>query len=209
MFEPSARSFYNLAVHLLNMGDKREALQSVEESLKLDPDHAEAQKLLEKLAGRPAPTKFNIRDKFIDVAPSTPREGYEKLRHVFPFLRYNQGPWKALGWTIIGISIVSVILFKVWPPVQAPAKLDQHDTFMGFRPLQTPFAAFEIALFVMMILCSTIWTSMDLIDRRGRALWMVPTMIYCFLFLPFIPESNLHGIGSAGYRIDVTRKGKW
>ncbi len=193
MLEPSAKSFYNLAVHLLNAGEKIEALESVQEALKLDPNHAEAQQLMIKLAGTGAVPQFSVEGKAVNpsAAATTPRPGYgeEKLRHVFPCLAYSQPQWKAFGWTIVGLAAFSVILVKVAFPLQVPAKPDPKDYLMGYRPIRTPFAMAEIGFFITMILASMIWTSMDLIDRRGRALWMVPMMICCFLWMPFVPQA--------------------
>jgi len=196
MLEPTAQAFYNLAVHLHNIGDKAEALETVEECLKLDANHQAAKLLLARIAGQGAEPQFSADGKPVEPTMLARKRRYGFGRkHLFAVLAENQEAWVALGWTVVGLSILSVLLVKVNFPLVPPAKPDPKDLLLGYKPINSPGAFATIGFFVTMILASMIWTSFDLIDRRGRALWMVPMMICCFLFLPFIPQSLYMAIG--------------
>ncbi len=116
-------------------------------------------------------------------------------KHIFPWIGENQGPWAALGWAIIVASLVSVVLIKVFFPFQVPDRFNIHDSYGGLRPIQSPIAFATIAFFLTMVLASMIWTSLDLIDRRGRPHWMIPMMLCCFFCAPFVSQSLYMWIG--------------
>jgi hypothetical protein len=122
------------------------------------------------------------------------RYGYGR-KHLFALLAENQEPWVALGWTIVGLAILAAILMKLYFPLEAPKNPDPKNPLLGFKPVNSLAAFGLITFFLTTILASMIWTSLDLIDRRGRALWMIPMMLCCFLFLPFIPQSLYMYVG--------------
>ncbi len=190
MLSPSARTFYNLAVHLYELGEMQEAQESASEALKLNPKHAGAQLLLKKIAG-PAETPQNTRtgkQTLFGNLSQNPEFGFGK-KHLFQVLGEHQKEWMTLGWFVVGMAIFATILVKFNFPLQAPAKPDFKSPFMGYKPIQSVSAFATIGLFITSILGSMIWTSVDLIDRRGRALWMVPMMLCCFMFMPFLPQA--------------------
>jgi len=188
MLEPSAKTFFNLAVHLYDMGQIAEAHETVQEAIKLDPKHAEAKKLRERIAGKGEEPEFNVKGEKIKPNPSAKKPYARPVKkHLFAVLEENEKPWTNLGWTIVGLSVVSAVNAKFNFPLTAPAKVVINNSFLGYTPQHTPLAMFTIAFFVMMILACMFWTSVDLIDRRGRAIWMVPMMIFCFLWLPGLP----------------------
>ena len=196
MLEPSASSFYNLAAHQFNIGDKAESLETVEESLKLDPNYPDAKTLMAIIAGVAAEPEFSANGLRLEPTALARKRRYGFGRkHLFAVLAENQEPWVYLGWLVVALSIVSIIVFKFNFPFAAPKTPDPKSELMGFKPKDSFGAFATIGFFVTMILASMIWTSLDLIDRRGRALWMIPMMICCFLFLPFIPQSLYMAIG--------------
>lgn len=190
MLEPSAKSFFNLAVHLYNIGDKAESLDVANECLRLDPNNADAKLLVARIAGQGTDPQFSADGKPVDPTALAYKRRYGFGRkHLFAVLAENQEQWVALGWTVIGLSLLSAILMKVMSPFQPPSKFNSHDVLGGLRPMQSPAAFGVIAFFLTMVLSSMIWTSLDLIDRRGRALWMVPMMLCCFTCAPFLAQS--------------------
>jgi tetratricopeptide (TPR) repeat protein len=190
MLAPTAKNFYNLAVHLYDIGDKADAHDAVREALRLDPKHLSAKKLLRKIAGTGGDPQFVSGGKSLDttVAATKKLYGFGK-KHLFTVFGDHQREWTNLGWTIVGLSVLSTIVIKFNFPFAAPPKPDMKSVFMGYKPIDSLSAFATIGFFTTMILASMIWTSIDLIDRRGRALWMVPMMICCFLFMPFLPQA--------------------
>ena len=188
--DPSAKTFYNLAVHQHNIGEKAAALETAQRCLKLDNDNLEAKLLIATMSAESEQVQFSAKGVRLDptLLARKRRYGFGR-KHLFAVLAENQEPWVALGWTIVGFSIVAAILMKLYFPLVAPKHPDPKNPLLGYKP-GSSFSSFAlIAYFLTTILASMIWTSLDLIDRRGRALWMIPMMLCCFLFLPFIPQS--------------------
>lgn len=188
--DPSAKTFYNLAVHQVNIGEKAAAVETAQRCLKIEPDNKEAKLLVATIAAESEQVQFSAKGVPLDptLLARKRRYGFGR-KHLFAVLAENQEPWVALGWTIVGFSIVAAILMKLYFPLVAPAHPDPKNPLLGYKPGKS-FSSFGlIAFFLTTILASMIWTSLDLIDRRGRALWMIPMMLCCFLFLPFIPQS--------------------
>ena len=179
---PTAKNFYNYAIHLKEIGEKYKALEAAKQALTLDPKHQNAKILAATLAERASDLRIGTKDQ------ENSKVGLGK-KHLFRDLSEHQREWVMLGWTIVGLSILATILIKFNFPFTAPVKPDFKNTMLGYKPMKSPSAFLTIGFFATMILASMIWTSVDLIDRRGRALWMVPMMICCFLFLPFVPQS--------------------
>ena len=183
---PTAKNFYNLAFHLAEMGEQNQSVDMASEALKIDPKHVKSKELIKKLRGTSAPVGKG------GQTPTKPLRttlyGF-KGKHLFKDIGDHQKEWMALGWTIVGLSVVATILIKFNFPFAAPKTPDFKSPFLGYKPIRSPMAAGTIGFFVTMILASMIWTSVDLIDRRGRAIWMVPMMICCFLFMPFLPQA--------------------
>jgi len=193
---PTAKSLFNLAVHLYNIGDQAEALEVCKKCLNIAPDHAEAQNLIARIEGGGVDPKFSAEGQSIDptVLAYKRRYGFGR-KHLFAVLAENQEQWVALGWTIVGLSVLSGLAMKFFPPFQPPTKFNSHDVLAGLRPVASPTAFATIAFFLTSVLASMIWTSLDLIDRRGRALWMIPMMLCCFTCAPCISQSFYMWIG--------------
>ena len=182
---PNAKNFYNYALHLNEIGEKGKALEAAKRALELDPKHTNAKVLAATLATKASDLKGSKKGNKPDDNPNV---GLGK-KHLFRDLAEHQREWLMMGWTIVGLSILATILIKFNFPFVAPKSPDFKSSLMGYKPRNSPDAFLTIGFFATMILASMIWTSVDLIDRRGRALWMVPMMICCFLFLPFVPQS--------------------
>ena len=188
--EPSAKSFFNLAVHLFNIGDKVESLETVRRCLELDPESTEANALAAKISGKAGELRFSAMGHSVDPTSLAYKRRYGFGRkHLFAVLAENQEQWVALGWVIVGLSVLSALLMKIAPPFQTPSKFNSHDVLAGLRPIASPAAFANISFFLTMVLASMIWTTLDLIDRRGRALWMVPMMLCCFTCAPCVSQS--------------------
>ena len=194
--DPTAKTYYNLAVHQHNIGEKAAALETAQRCLFLDPQNKEANGLLATMTAESEQVQFSAKGVSLDptLLAKKRRYGFGR-KHLFAVLAENQEPWVALGWTIVGFSIVATILMKLYFPLVAPAHPDPKNPLLGYKPGSSLSSFALIAFFLTTILSSMIWTSLDLIDRRGRALWMIPMMLCCFLFLPFIPQSLYMYVG--------------
>ncbi|MDR3691219.1 MAG: tetratricopeptide repeat protein [Fimbriimonas sp.] len=191
---PTARGFYNLGVQLSESGAKAEAKQAIEKALELDPKHLSAKKLLKELtiyeSGAIGGSKSDRTSH-----PRTSRPYGLGKKHLFALMHEHQREWTALGWTIVGFAVVSTILVKLNFPLIAPKVPDLKNALAGYKPIRSASAFATIVFFISTILASMIWTSLDLIDRRGRVLWMIPMMLCCFLFMPFASQSLYMAIG--------------
>lgn len=196
MVAPSARSYFNLAVHYYNIGEAEDCLETVRKCLKLDPSHTEAMMLVARLSGQGNDPQFSAEGKAIDPTAMAYKRRYGfGRRHLFAVMAENQEQWIATGWGIIILSIVSALMMKVISPFHVPPKFNDHDILGGLRPIAAPYAFATIAFFLTMVLASMIWTSLDLIDRRGKALWMIPMMLCCFTCAPSLAQALYMVIG--------------
>jgi tetratricopeptide (TPR) repeat protein len=194
--QPSAKAFFNLAVHLYNIGEAADSLESVKKCLKLDPNNSEAKQLVARLSGQGVDPKFSAAGNVIDPTNLAYKRRYGFGRkHLFAALAENQEQWVQTGWAIVVLSIVSALLMKIVSPFHVPAKFNDHDILGGLKPIAAPYAFATIAFFLTMVLASMIWTSLDLIDRRGKALWMIPMMLCCFTCAPSVAQSLYMYIG--------------
>ena len=194
--DASPRGFFNLAVHYYNIGESAAAIEAVQKCLGLDADYPEATQLVSHLRGSGPEPQFSVQGQALEstVLSRKRRYGFGR-KHLFAVLAENQEQWVALGWTIVGLSILSGLLIKFVPPFQPPSQFNSKDILAGLKPLPTVSAFGTIAFFLTMVLASMFWTSLDLIDRRGRALWMIPMMLCCFTCLPFISQALYMSIG--------------
>jgi len=197
MLAPSAKNFYNLAVLQYEIGDNGLAYDSVRAALELDPKHLSAKKLLRRIGGgKGGDPSFATAQGAVRPPQMSKRTKYGfGKKHLFEVFGEHQREWTNMGWAIVGLAIVASILIKVNFPLVAPKVPDMKNLLAGYKPANTPAAFLTIAYFVTMILASMIWTSVDLIDRRGRALWMVPMMLGCFMFIPFLPQALYMVVG--------------
>ena len=198
---PSVVTFYNLAVHLSNIGESADALAVAQKCQKLAPESTGVKSLVAAIESSSDHVAFSTGGTAIVPTQLSRKRRYGfGLKHLFRLLAENQDSWVALCWTVLGLAIVAAIIVKVNFPLVAPAhggasRSDLNAPFLGYKPQNSMGAFLEIAFFLGTILASMIWTSLDLIDRRGRALWMIPMMLGCFLFLPFLPQSLYMAIG--------------
>lgn len=194
--DPTIVPLYNLAVHLANIGEKEDALNLAKRCQKLAPESTGVASLIQSIESASDEAAFSAGGTALAPTRLAKKRRYGFGRkHLFEVLAVNQRQWVAFGWVVVALAMLAALWVKVDFPLSAPTHANVKNPFLGYAPKPGLGSFAEIAFFVFSILASMIWTSVDLIDRRGRALWMIPMMLGCFLFLPFVPQMLYMAIG--------------
>jgi tetratricopeptide (TPR) repeat protein len=189
----SPKPLFNLAVHLYGTGYKREAYDSANEALRLDPSHAQARDLANRLQqelGIPAPglphagpEGAQAQNPYTQPAAGYYRPGYEAqpgVVHSIGYVEKMGDGWNKLG---LGLVIGAIVMFV--GSFAARGMMPQPN----IQPGDNPFAAIAqiytgpmlIMAFVQLIFyfVSIWWIVSDIADRRGNWLWLVGYLICC------------------------------
>lgn len=197
------KAFYNLAVHQYMLGQKSEALSAANQALRLDPAHAGARDLASRMQGEiggpatqqtplqsPSPRQAEMAPPpgtgFTGAAMSPPseiagplpqapylRSGYEQsFAHSLPFVANMGKLWVAIGWMLSALSLLAVVwgFVELWPQVQR----------LFENPDNPPTNFGSVGLNLLSygnILAMLIWMILDLVDRKGNFLWLLPQIL--------------------------------
>jgi tetratricopeptide (TPR) repeat protein len=206
----NAKAYYNLAVHQYQLGNKTEALAMATEAANTDIKHGGARKLIETinadLAGTNAPKSVEPnpmdplsapissmpepaeRPRPVEPAPTVnyPRPGYggNANDHSLAFVEKMGPGWLALGWLTVllnlgYLAITVLLLMKFFPQ----GTTDQ--AAMQAEIQKDPLAMPGNILFLGGWMGAIVWTILDLVDRRGNFLWLLPQVL-CSCCVGFI-----------------------
>lgn len=218
------KAYYNLATHQYQLGQRTEAHAMANEALRLDPGHAAARDLVQRVeqeqeaereaaraqsappagtgvgpapaaapTGPVEPPPSGIDGPYAAQSPySTPpqtpspyqRPGYEPVsNHAVPFVENLGSKWVTFGWAIVGVSLaIFAISLMITPwnaiseaisdPANAQSIMSQ---IQGGSPINTLLSFVGYAL----QLSALTWMILDLMDRRGNWVWLVPFIPCC------------------------------
>lgn len=185
----SAKAYYNLATHQYQQGQRAEALAMSREALRIDPSHAAARNLvalLEQERAEPTPSPGSP----YQAAPVAPapspylRTGYEQPAHSIAWVEKLGGTWTLLAWLIVLVSAGTMALSVV---LQMPLyqgileNLNNPDAIQRLaRESQEAMGGLGVLLQILSwgsILAIFSWMVIDLVDRRGNWLWMIPFVL--------------------------------
>lgn len=189
------KAYYNLATHLYQIGNKVEAQTMAGEALRLDPRHGAARDLITLIE-----QEQRAASEVVAPPPSEPnpyaespyaRRGYQQPRHAIAFVEALGAKWMTLGWVLVVASAVILILsfVQLGPALidmfsqmaSNPDAVDPNALQVNTNPL-LQFFGYALPL------ASLIWMVMDLADRRGNWLWMIPFVLCCCCGLSWIVQ---------------------
>ena len=204
----NSKAFYNLAVHYFSLNEKERSLEMAREALRVDPGNTQARDLVERLqtelgvgpsadvpappppAGSSSEQPFGQPAAGYGVPPAPPTAGYYRAGyydysqpvHSLRFIERMGSWWDGVGWAISGgffitwlasLLITLPFLQEVFSNPNSPALRNMRgNMFVGPNPLLS--VAYDI-----LVLGIIVWMILDLLDRRGNWLWMLPTTLAC------------------------------
>lgn len=168
------KAFYNLGVHLSDLGQKPEALAAAQKAVELSPDYSEALTLVERLGGkvsRPASRSGG--------GQGATREGYALTSvHSLAFIEGLGKGWTVVGWVVVGLAMFVGIMRVVHNPLEVPSNVNDPNGRIGLKT--DPLSMIVVFSYVISVLLSLVFLSLDMIDRRSRFIWILP-MFACFI----------------------------
>ena len=195
----SAKAHYNFGTHQYQLGLRREALMSAEEALRLDPAHASARELVERIrmevggvgAMAPPQPRQEVPTNPYEANPNYYRPGYDTPPnvHSLAFVERLGSNWVTIGWVLAGLIILLTIiqwaqqgpiLIEFFQAMQDndQAKVQRLSNEMGFGGMTALSLILSLAGMVLNVGGLT-WNIMDIADRRGNWLWIVPYVLCC------------------------------
>jgi tetratricopeptide (TPR) repeat protein len=203
------KAYYNLATHLYQIDQKAESLAMAEEAIRLDPSHAQAKDLVTLIrqeseaaaaASSPGPSgepghrpygsPYGSEQPY--APPQSPyyRPGYEQPAHSLAFVENLGAKWPAIAWVIVAVSLgtlIAGIIFALplFEHLGSPEEL-QAAAIRLQEAAGALVTLFNVLTYGVMAVGLT-WIIMDLVDRRGNFLWLVPVVLCCCCGMMFIP----------------------
>ncbi|MBS1718434.1 MAG: tetratricopeptide repeat protein [Armatimonadetes bacterium] len=176
------KTHFNFAVHLYGMGLKNDALAEAQTTANLDPSHVSAANLVGQLqqelglttSAPPIPTMS--RPEQI----SMPMPGFESsLRgHSMDFIAKNDGVWTFTGWflslsNLVIFGVTTAMMLPFFEKVMAAAASGSRTSPDFASPVPVGLSIISWLVILLMIT----WMAMDIADRRGNWIWIVPGAI--------------------------------
>lgn len=185
-----AKTYFNFAVHLYSQGQKVEALSMANEAARLEPSHAGARDLIlriESESGLQAPStpvQSGAPQTYASPQESGVRPGYEAPEHSIKFVENMGGGWLTIAWVLSFIDL-AVLAFSMLTVIPLFQKYQGDPTGMQ--------AAMQHAIPVGLTVISWVgkggmlgWLIVDMLDRRGNWLWVIPQVLCGFCGCGFI-----------------------
>lgn len=195
----SPKAHYNFATHQYQLGLRREALASAEEALRLDPAHASARGLVERIrlelgesgSMAPPPPRQEVPSNPYEANANYHRPGYDAPpdTHSIAFVERLGPTWVTIGWILAAVLLLLTIvqwaqqgpqLLEMFRAMQEndQAKLEKLSNEMGFGGMNALAILLSIVGMVLNLGGLT-WNIMDIADRRGNWLWIIPYVLCC------------------------------
>lgn len=203
----SSKAHFNLSVHQYGLGQKMASLESSRKALQADPGHAGARDMIARLEAElglaaPAPTPQMVTPPVDQNTPyGAPMQQQAPQNNPYyrspydsqspqqvgsiPFVENMGSTWTTIGWLIIGIGLMLTIASTatMFPQIQKmmsdPAAAQQASAFSGT-------SVWSILSYIP-LLGSLVWMCMDIANRRGNWVWLVPFVLCCCCGFPYIP----------------------
>ncbi|MBL8087967.1 MAG: hypothetical protein JNM85_07865 [Chthonomonas sp.] len=188
----NAKARYNFATHLYQQGDRDSAYSLAREALQIDSGMNSAQDLMRlideerRAAAHSQPAMApppGVPYGGMAAPPqSMPRAGYESRSvHTLPFLTKNAGLWTAAGWLLVLLSACVfaysvTVLLPYFSELMANAQ-NQDKTKELSERMSSVMPGWVSLLSLFLTIGTIFWTIMDLVDRRGNFIWLVPSIL--------------------------------
>jgi len=196
----SPKLLFNYAVHLNGIGSKELALQAARTSAILDPTRSGAVELLRALEKETGANPTILPDPLLNAPPAEGENDTPPSQVAYaPYLRpgyYGDGEeiqslrfvermgkaWYAIGWTLCGLDG----MFCVYAIVLAVRLFSHGAIFIDqgnpIKSMGMGSAGIYIgALGDLGVLALLVWFILELTNRRGNWLWLIPSVLACCL----------------------------
>ena len=121
------------------------------------------------------------------------RQGYvpqEGPIHSLKFVENMGKTWTTLGWAVVGFGALyfAFSLYMIFGTGMME-QIQQAISNPGYRVQQQsgPLSILSNIMWVAMLIGSTTWMALDLADRRGNWLWLLPYIVCCCLTCSLMP----------------------
>jgi len=176
------RPYYNLAIHLNDLGQVDEGKQMAAEALRISPSNPGIRRLAEDL-GLDVPATEEA--SAVPAQPIDIRPGYEG-RHVLPFLTGMERPWLSIGYGLLVACAVLAVLMLVHLPIGPTGKtLKNGMQDINIRP--DSVSAFVLFVWLTCGIATFMWMLADIVDRRKRITWLIPIFVCGWLGMQALP----------------------
>lgn len=193
----NSKAFYNLAVHYYGLKEKERALEMAREALRIDPNHTPARELVDRIQGElgvpPSPEVPQPPAEAMDVPqpqpqPFAPQEGsyyrpgyydYNEPVHSLRFVEALGKIWDGIGWVLsLGCMICWISYVVLLAPVLT--KFMSNPSVLRTMNNQTfgPAPTLNLLVYCFVFLM-IIWMIIELLDRRGNWMWLLPILFSC------------------------------
>lgn len=175
-----ARMNFLLAVQLRESGKDEEARKYAEAARVIDPKFSGLAGLLASLGVEAkVDPGLRLRQRLMNPLPPPP----EGPVHAFPAIEQAEHLWTVSGWFLAVLNFVGIALCWIHVPMHMPAKGQPAGlpALGGLMPNSDPLSVFTIFLLVSVLILCCLWTFVDILDRRAKAVWFVPIIPFCCL----------------------------
>lgn len=149
-------TLYNYALLLARTGDTKKAKEVVDACLSISPAYALASELAAEIAAG------NLTS---DYDPG--------LTHSIQWIEQAGKRWTVIGWVIVGSATAALASNLIWKPFTVSAGTPPVPHLAtGTLPMILVFLTIVAQLSVFA------WMVSDLLDRRGRVIWLIPLMVF-------------------------------
>jgi hypothetical protein len=204
------KGYFNLAVHYYQQGKKDLSLEATRQAMNLDPSHTGARELAARIeqelglqtsppVGSPnvgSQTQENPytqnpygQNPYGAEYKRSDSEYYATQQNSIQFVENMGQNWVTLGYIIVLIGAINCVvsIFTMGPMIN---ELMQNANNPNFNPESVAFRTNPIMqlLGYAGALGSLLWICMDLANRRGQWLWLLPYIISCCCGLQWLVQ---------------------
>jgi tetratricopeptide (TPR) repeat protein len=207
----SSKAHFNLSVHQYGLGQKMDSLESSRKALQADPSHAGARDMIARLEtelgiAAPAPTTQMVTPPSDGNTPyggaptQTPQnnpyyrspydaQAPQQQAGSVPFVENMGATWTTIGWVLVGVGLVLAVasMATQWGTImEAFSNPQAAQSRSPFAMSSGPGMIFSLLGYIPLF-GSLVWMCMDIANRRGNWVWLVPYVLCCCCGLPYIP----------------------
>lgn len=191
----SSKAYFNFAVHLYGLGQKAEALNAAQKASELDPAHAGARDLVGRIESESGLTASQTPSAEAEYPRAVEgiRPGYDQpAGHSIQWVEKMGPAWTGIAWlfALTSLLLLTYSVVVVFPVMfQHFGEKDPAVLQSALKDAMGPLAAVLSVLGWVEKLSGLAWLMIDLADRRGQWLWVVPQVLcgcagFNFLILP-------------------------
>lgn len=182
----NAKAHFNLAKHLSDVGERMEAEVSARQALELDPSNAAARELLDRLGAVAPPMQAPTMPTMAPPPDATqgvyyrPGYGPQEAVHSIAFVERMGSRWTLLGWILVATGLALFLMGLGETVTMFQRAMQDPNSMNNFQYFGSSVASMIRGLLSLVVMFATLgWMIVDIMDRRGNWVWMVPFTLCC------------------------------